>query len=340
MTATTDTNINQQEPILAPEEIDALMEAVAPSEQASAMLATLPPIEQPEHVEAFDYASAVEDAPDRYPLFDNLRQRMGESLKEQWADVFKREISVSPEGLERRIYQDVLQDDVETPQVFFVYEVDGFGRMMVACELTLIVAYIDAMLGGLGEVIGDVSDTLSPVELKLSSRIAASLEKLLAGMWEPVRSMKFTLLKLEVDPQFLAVAGSTDPCFSVKYEIKTSEEMRGYFHIHYPRSFLEPVLDSLRSAISDEPAVIDEEWESTLQNSIEQVPLTLRLELAQCNLNIKQFLGLRAGDFLPLSKSEAEPSTLWVSSTPMFQAMPGSQDGILAAELTASLPSD
>lgn len=339
MTAASDNN-TAQEPILAPEEIEALMEAVAPSEQAHALLATLPPIEQPSKVEDFDYASAVDDGPERYPLFNNLQQRMGESLKEQWGDIFKREVSVTPDNLERRVYEDILKDDAETPQVFFVYEVDGFGRMMVACELTLIVAYIDAMLGGVGEVFGDVSDTLSPVEIRLSSRIATALEKLLTGMWQPVRSMKFSLLKLEVDPQFLAVAGQHDACFSIKYEIKTSDALRGHFHIHYPRTFLEPVLDNLRSAISDEPSVVDEEWESTLQSSIEQVPLTLRLELGQCHLNIKQFLALRAGDFLPLSKGEAEPATLWINTTPMFHAMPGSQDGMLAAELTAKLPND
>jgi len=331
------TSSSPQEPILAPEEIDALMQAVAPHEHAQALLATLPPIAQPEHVEDFDFASAIEDGPDRYPLFNNLQQRLAEALKEQWTDVFKREISVGSSQIERRIYQDILQDDVKTPQVFFVYDVEGFGRMMVACDLALIVAYIDAMLGGHGEVFGEASDVLSPVELGLSKRISTSFEKLLENMWKPVKDMKFSLLKLEVDPQFLAVASSTDPCFSVQYEIKTSEELRGAFNIHYPRSFLEPVLDSLRSAISDEPAALDEEWESTLQQSIEQVPLSLRLELGQCHLDIKAFLSLRAGDFLPLSKSEQEPSTLWVGSIPMFQVMPGSQDGMLAAELMEKL---
>ncbi|MDQ6989824.1 MAG: FliM/FliN family flagellar motor switch protein [Mariprofundaceae bacterium] len=336
MTETTPAT-DRQEPILAPEEIDALMQAIAPQEQAHALFASLPPIPQPEQVDSFDFASAVEDSPEKYPLFLNLQQRLAETLKEQWTDTFKREIPVGSAQISRRIYQDILQDDVEAPQVFFVYNVEGFGRMMVSCELTLIVAYIDAMLGGHGEVFGQGSDILSPVELSLAKRIASSLEKLLSNMWSPVREMHFSLIKLEVDPQFLAVASSTDPCFSAQYEIKTSEELRGAFYIHYPRTFLEPVLDSLRSVISDEPLMVDEEWESTLQTSMEQVPLSLRLELGQCQLDIQQFLALREGDLLPLSKSEQEPSTLWVSSIPRFQAMPGSQDGMLAAELLEKL---
>lgn len=340
MTETSTAQPDVQEPILAPEEIDALMQAVAPSEQAQALLATLPPIHQPESVESFDFSAGSDNGPDRYPLLFNLQQRVAESLKEQWTETFQREISVSSEGIDERVYQDIIQANDETAQVFFIYEVHGFGRMMLTCDMPLIVAYIDAMLGGTGEAFGDSAEALSPVEMSLSMRIGTSLEKLLANMWEPVHDMPFSLLKIEVEPQFLAVAANTDTCFSVKFEIKIAEEFRGHMHLHYPRGFLEPILDGLRASSSDEPNTKDEEWDSLLQKSIEQVPLTVRLELGQCHLNIKQFLALRSGDFLPLSKGEQEPSTLWVSSSPMFEAMPGSQDGLLAAELTKQLTHD
>ncbi|MCF6209060.1 MAG: hypothetical protein L3J61_06755, partial [Ghiorsea sp.] len=152
------------EPILAPEEIDALMQAVAPSEQAHALLATLPPVPQPETVEDFDFASVESDnGPERYPLFFNLQQRLTESLNEQWDETFQRDVSLSSEGIDERLYQEIIDDNEETKQVFFVYEVDGFGRMMVSIELPLVVAYIDAMLGGKGEAFGETGEDLTPV---------------------------------------------------------------------------------------------------------------------------------------------------------------------------------
>ncbi len=332
--------VGDKEPILAPEEIDALMQAVAPSEQAHALLATLPPVAQPESIEDFDFASVESDnGPERYPLFFNLQQRMTESLNEQWDETFQRDVQLSSEGIDERLYQEIIEDNKEMKQVFFVYEVDGFGRMMVTIELPLVVAYIDAMLGGMGESFGEIGEDLTPVEQRLSARIGAGFEKLMVSMWEPVSKMKYALSKLDTEPQFLAVAPVSESCFSVKFSVKISDDLKGFIHLHYPRTFLEPVLESLRTATSDD-AGKDPLWETQLQKSIEQVPLTVRLELGQCELSIKQFLGLRSGDFLPLRKSAHDSAVLWVSSTPMFEAMPGSQDGQLAAELTNQLAQD
>ncbi|MDQ7002523.1 MAG: FliM/FliN family flagellar motor switch protein [Ghiorsea sp.] len=330
----------EKEPILAPEEIDALMKAVAPSEQAHALLATLPPVPQPDIVEDFDFESVESDnGPERYPLFFNLQQRMAESLNEQWDETFQRDVELSSEGIDERLYQDIIEDNKQTKQVFFVYDVDGFGRMMVTIELPLVIAYIDAMLGGMGEAFDDDASDLTPVEQRLATRIGVGLEKLLRHMWQPVVGMKHKLSKLDTEPQFLAVAAVTDPCFSVKFAVKVSSELQGFVHLHYPLTFLDPVLDNLRTSASDEVGK-DPEWEQQLQKSIEQVPLTVRLELGQCQLSIKHFLGLRAGDFLPLRKSTNDPAMLWVGSTPMFEARPGSQDGQLAAELTNHLAQD
>lgn len=328
------------EPILAPEEIEALMQTLSPSEQAHAMLATLPPIDQPKEVGEFSFAEGTENGPERYPLFQNLQQRVTEALREQWEEEFQREIGLVDDGIVPRAYEDVLHDDGKIPQVYFVYEVDGFGKMMVTWDLQLVVAYVDAMLGGQGESFNKDAEVLSPVEMRLSQRIGVSLQKLLQGMWAPVVEMSYTLLKIDVDAQFLAVTSSSEVCFSVQFQVQVSDQLQGNMRMHYPRTFLEPILDNLRAAISEEPAVMDDEWERALHKSMEQVPLTIRLELGQCTLNIKQFLALRAGDFLPLSKGENEASTLWVSGIPMYRAMPGSKDGMLAAELTVHLGQD
>jgi flagellar motor switch protein FliM len=340
MTEAVGTPAEKTEPILAPEEIDALMKAVVPSEEADALFATLPPVPQPEHVASFDFESSDSSGPERYPLFNTLQQRMKESLKEMWMETFQRDIVLDSQGIEQRIYEDILEDDKTTPQVYFIYDVGGFGRMVVAYDLTLIIAYIDAMLGGHGETFDVGSDVLSPVEMKLSRRIALALEKLLAKMWSPVCNMRYQLQKIEIEAQFLGVAAIADMCFSVGFSLELSEELKGSVSLHYPRSFLEPVLDKLRTAASDDLGVHDEVWSQALEKSLTQVPITTRLEFGQCHLDIKQFLGLRAGDFLPLSKNEHDPATLWVSSSPMFEVMPGSQDGQLAAELLEPLGQD
>jgi len=324
-------DVAASKPVLEPEEIEALMASMAPGETIDALFANLPPIKQPESVESYAFEQGDEEGPARYPLFVNLQERMTEALQEQWSDVFKRDVGISLQDMSQKTYSDIIADEV--PKVFFAYVVEGYGRMMLAFDLPLIVAHVDAMLGGNGEAYSEKIESLSPVERRLSNRIASSLEKHLEDAWKPVTFLDFELFKLDTDPQFLSVASSQDPCFSMQFDIQLDEDVKGGFALHYPRSFLEPMLETLRSTMNDDPIAVDDEWLVALQDSLSTVPVTLRLELGQCVMDIGQFLNLSEGDYLPLKVSEADPATLWVGEMPMFKAQAGSQDGMLAAEL-------
>lgn len=318
------------EPILAPEEIEALMAEVAPSEHAEAIFATLPEIQQPEEVDKFLFAGSDEDSPARYPMFVNLQERMTEMLDEQWKELFRRDISVQVRELESTTYKDLITTD--TPQVYFVFEVEGNGRMMVTFDTGMIVAFVDAMLGGDGESSED-PQTLSPVELRLSERIADKIGGTLSNLWNPVHPLVFEVFKLDYDPQFLAVTSALEKCFSTYFDVKISDEMTGNLGIHYPRPFLEPMLESLRVTVSDEPTETDTEWTDALMERISSTRAPLRFELDRCQINIGTFLSLKPGDFLPIKARANDPCSLWIEDIPIFKAKPGEADGSLAAEL-------
>jgi flagellar motor switch protein FliM len=318
------------EPILAPEEVEALMAQVAPSEHAEAMFASLPPIIQPEHIDSYQFDSAEEDKPDRYPMFINLQDRLVEVLDEQWNELFNNDIQIQLNNMESSIYKDITSH--ETPQVYLVYEVEDFGRMLVTFDTCLIVAFVDAMLGGDGEAAGD-PQALSPVEFKLCQRIGARIGDTLSVLWKPIQVMDFALSKIDNDSQFLAVTGASDLCFSCHFQLKISDDLQGRIGMHYPRSILEPILDKLRTTVSDELGDRDEEWSRSMLERLSQTPALIRFEMADCQINIKAFLALKPGDFLPVNVRKNAPCTLWVENTPMFQANAGEQDGMLAAEI-------
>ena len=330
-TAESASEVAENKPVLEPEEIDALMASMAPDEQAEAMFASLPPLIQPQSVEAYDFSVGGDAGPGKYPLFVNVQERLVETMNEQWGDVFKREVTITNESMTQKRYLEIIGE--EKSRVYFAYTVEGHGRMMLAFETSLIVAYVDAMLGGTGEAYGENHESLSPVEHRLAERIAGSVEKLLEEKWKPVHEMDFHLFKLETDPQFLSVAGAGDDCFVIDFEIKLDESMKGIFTLCYPRAFLEPILDNLRSTVSDDAMAVDEEWEAEMGRAMESVPLSIRVELGTCTMDIGKFLKLSPGDLLPLSKGEQEPAVLWIGAMPMFDVMAGSQDGKLAIEI-------
>ncbi|MDX8390855.1 MAG: FliM/FliN family flagellar motor switch protein [Mariprofundaceae bacterium] len=318
------------EPILAPEEIEALMAEVAPSEQAEAMFASLPPMPQPEQVEKYNFDNANEDSPERYPMFVNLQERLVEILDEHWDEVFRRDITVQLEKLENSVYRELIT--VDHPQVYFVFEVEDSGRMMITFDTAMIVAYVDAMLGGDGESSGQ-PEVLSPVEMRLSDRIAKKLAKTLCSLWQPVHPLDFKVFKIDHDPQFLAMTSAMEKCFSSYFDIKLNDDLTCQMGVHYPHTFLDPMLETLRVAVSDEPTSADNEWSDSLINQISKTPADVCFEVARCHLDIGAFLALTPGDFLPLSIRASDPCSIWVENIPMFHARAGEKDGALAAEI-------
>ncbi|HCS12951.1 MAG TPA: hypothetical protein DIW28_04045, partial [Zetaproteobacteria bacterium] len=98
---------NPRQPVLEPEEIAALMEKIAPNEQAQAIFATLPPIPQPEHVEAFSYESEGPEGPERYPLYAVIQQHLCEHLREHMNDTFQRTITLDLDGMTQAPYEEL-----------------------------------------------------------------------------------------------------------------------------------------------------------------------------------------------------------------------------------------
>ncbi|TLS66709.1 flagellar motor switch protein FliM [Mariprofundus erugo] len=318
------------EPILAPEEIAALMAEVDSGEQTEAIFATLPPIIQPADVKSFQFDGRDDESPERYPMFVNLQERLVEMLDEQWDELFRRDISVQVSSLENLLYRDIIS--VDAPQVYFVFEAEGYGRILISFDTALIVAFVDAMLGGDGEASGN-PQTLSAVEMKLANRIGDKISKTLSDLWGPVHPLEFSLERLDYDPQFLAVTGAMEKCFSTFFDIKLNDELTGQMGIYYPRPFLEPLMDILRVTVSDDTVENDDEWTGNLLDRLSLTQASLRLELGRCQINIGSFLAMKPGDFLPLSTRTTDPCSLWIEDIPLFEARPGEKNGVLAAEI-------
>jgi len=318
-------------PILEAEEVHALLSAVAPEEQEKALFATLPPIPQPKKVDVFEFSETQGIGVDQHPMFSHLHNRTVEIFSEWWGSVFHREVTVFFKELVDKSYIEALDSD--EPRAYFTLECTGHGTILVVLDMALVVSYIDAMLGGTGEVVPEEGKTLTLVELRLAERIAESASNILAKLWKPLRSMDFNLRRIDTDPTSLAMTADDVSCFSVSHVIVLGEEVRGDITLHYPLPFLEPMLMSMRVQAREQSASTDTNWNRTLLSAVDHFPLTLRLELGRCHLLVRDFLQLKPDDLLPMILPEDETSTVWVEKHQMFYALPGQQQGMLAAEI-------
>ena len=311
------------DPVLEAEEIAALMQAVVPEEKAIALFAALPPVEQPKKVDNFEFSGNADFGPESFPMFGNMHERIAEMMTERWNNAMRREVPVFFKDLLKRSYLDIL--DADTPRVYFTIDSPGLDSMLIVLDMPLVIAYIDAVLGGDGVVDDLERMTLTSVETRLAARMMDMIDVILSRLWQPVRSLKLQLRRIDTDPMSLALTAEDVTCFSVTHIIVLNEEVRGEFSLHYPLPFLEPMLETMRMQDRVKTQAVDEEWEKILKASIDGVPLQIRLELDRCRILVR--------DFLRLKVPEDDPITLWAEDLPLFEVQPGQHQGMLAAEI-------
>lgn len=324
-----------QGPILAPEEISALLAEMAPEEEAQALFATLPPMLQPAQIEDISFEQMKSDGPEKYEPFVKLHERMSQHLMDRWLVPYFKDAVVSLQGIEAEHLAAVL--DGERDQLFLVYDCIPQGRLLMTIDKVLIVALVNVMLGGKGDISYEAPGTLSPVELRLAQRIATKLAVPVARSWERVPTFALTLKSIEPSSQKMLAALKLEECTTAKFQLQLNDRFEGALHIHYLPSFTVPVLEMMRSSSAEEEAEPDQVWQQQLLETLESVPATLKLELGCCWLNVNDFLHLKEGDFLPLKVRETDPVKLYVESVPMFWALPGQQDGMVAAEIMGTI---
>ncbi|RME84320.1 MAG: hypothetical protein D6771_04665 [Zetaproteobacteria bacterium] len=315
--------------LLSPEEIAALTEAFGEDETAEAIWAMLPPIPEPEDAKPFAFSEAPALDPKSYPVFGNLHWRLAEMLRDRFGELFGREVAVEVQDAYVRPCREWLQHD--RPRLWFVYEEAAVGRMAAAMDLPLVLACVDAMLAGPGEIEGEV-DHLTEVELKLSKHLGLRLIREIAEIWQPVATLHLSLQRMATETEFLQVAPPNTPCFIVDVEIQAGAQAQGVLSLCYPKEFLDPFLERLKEGASeDEPA--DAAWAEMLERSLAALPAQVSLELARLSLSVGRFLRLKPGDEIPLGVLARDPAWLAVRGRRLRPARPAERDGLLVAEV-------
>jgi flagellar motor switch protein FliM len=131
--------------------------------------------------------------------------------------------------------------------VFHVEEWDNYGILTV--ESSLIYAVVDALLGGRkgSEPVRIEGRGFTTIETMLVSRMLELALTDLAAAFEPITPVTAKLERIETNPRFAAIAGTTNICAVANYRVDM-EGRGGKFSILLPYASMEPCEPSCCSA--------------------------------------------------------------------------------------------
>jgi len=260
-------------------------------------------------------------------VMQQLNDKFSIYLSEEMNKAFRRDIPIYFTSSPKGFFLESLDDKIDC--VLFSYTSPHVGAVTIAMDNTLAASYVEALLGGRGEVGVAPGAGLSPVEKQLAGeKIGEEFVRILTKLWEVVEPTTFNYVRVDGDPMNLMLAVEDFPAVSIGYAVVLKEEVRGDITVYYDIRSLASLLQSKRTKVS----YFGEE-KMDVRGYTRGIPMYLSCELGRTKMTVEDIMKMQEGDVLPLHVPINDPMTITSSNRPLFKVRVGQRYGIVSAEI-------
>ena len=320
--------MNQQ--ILSQDEVDALLQGITGESQK------LEAEETPQGgIRDYNLANQERIVRGRMPTMEIINERFARNIRVGLFNLIRRSPEVSIGGIKVQKFSAFLREIV-VPTNFNIVSVKPLrGSGLVVCDPSVIFAAIDALFGGAGKfhtrIEGrDFSPTEQRVILRVVEVIAAEYKK----AWHGIYPLELKYQRSEMQPQFANIATPSEIVVSTAFTLEIGETT-GAVYICVPYSTLEPIRDTLYSAMVGDSAEPDRRWVNLMKNQIQDAQVQLVAELAKAPATVEQLLAFKPGDFIELDMDPMIQAK--VDGVPVFDCHYGVSNGHYAIKIDKTL---
>jgi flagellar motor switch protein FliM len=197
------------------------------------------------------------------------------------------------------------------------------GNALLEMEFTVLLAMIDRLLGGPGNM-NKASFVLTEIEQALAESIINRACKDLKSSWEGIATITPRPERMETQAQFVQIVPPNDIVISILYEVKVGD-LRGAMSICLPYMLLKPISAKLSA----------QHWFSTsakkslgrdartIAGQLERVKVNCRCRLGTARLSVGDLVNLSAGDTVVLDKRADEEVELVIGNQIKFYGRAG-----------------
>lgn len=207
------------------------------------------------------------------------------------------------------------------------------GRWVLTSELPLMLAALEALLGGHSDV--------APTDRKLTDIDLVLVRRLFATLVEPLSTLFHDLADAELE------VNAVDPASDLAYMENASEptlvftmEARlmgtsSVLTLMIPHDSIDQILSHFSTREDGADAVRDPRAAAALRDGLTSVDVTARAEVADTHMPIERVLALRPGDVVRFDAPAAAPVTLFSDRTPVHLGRPGRHGNRRAVQIVA-----
>jgi flagellar motor switch protein FliM len=320
--------MNQQ--ILSQDEVDALLQGITGESQK------LEAEEAPASgVREYNLANQERIVRGRMPTMEIINERFARNIRVGLFNLIRRSPEVSIGGIKVQKFSAFLREIV-VPTNFNIVSVKPLrGSGLIVCDPSVIFAAIDALFGGAGKFHTRIEGRdFSPTEQRVILRVVEVITAEYKKAWTGIYPLELEFQRSEMQPQFANIATPSEIVVSTAFTLEIGD-ITGTIYICIPYSTLEPIRDTLYSAMVGDAAEPDRRWVNLLTNQIQAAAVELIAELATAPATVEQLLAFKPGDFIELDMLPAIEAK--VDGVPVFTCQYGTTNGHYAIKIDKTL---
>jgi flagellar motor switch protein FliM len=317
--------------VLSQNEIDALLAALSSGEMDAEELKKE---ETQKKVRAYDFKRAVRFSKDHIRSLTRIHENFARYLTTYFSAQLRTFVQINVVQVEQLPYDEFIRS-IPKMTILNIFEAEPLeGRMVLEVHPNVAFAMLDRLLGGSG-ISPTKINALTEIETIVMERIFSRAFDSLQEAWKTVIDLSPRLEALETNPQFMQIVSPNETIALISLSTKIGDTT-GMINLCIPHVVIEPIMPRLSVHhwfVSQKKTRAPEEIDA-LQSRLEKAKLPLIAELGNSEITIREFLGLTAGDVIPLQKPVDAPLDIKIGEKLKYIGTPGTVRGKMAVQIT------
>ncbi len=317
------------EDFLSQDEVDALLKG------ATGEVDEVQQEEEKGGVRTYNIATQERIVRGRMPTYEIINERFARLLRIGLFNFMRRTVDIAVGPVKVIKFSEFVRNLVVPTNLNLVQMRPLRGTALLVFDPNLIFLIVDNLFGGDGRyhtrVEGrDFTQTEQRIIRRLLDVVFEEYEK----SWKSVYPVKFEYVRSEMNPQFATIATPNEVVVTVTFDIDMGNQ-GGELHVCIPYSMIEPIRDTLYSALQGDHLEVDKRWIKLMSKQVQLAEVELIANLGHTKVTFEQILSMQAGDIIPLEIPKT--ITVNVDGIPVMDCHYGIMNGQYALRVNAMI---
>ncbi len=310
--------------LLSQDEIDALLHGVGDDEPEEES--------RPDGPLPYDLATQERIVRGRMPTLEMVNERFARLFRVSMFNMLRRSAEISVGGIRTTKFGEYVHS-LFVPTSLNLIRINPLrGTALVVLEPKFVYSVVDNFFGGGGRFHAKIEGReFTPTEQRVIQIVLEDIFKDLRKAWEPVLDIRFEFLNSEVNPQFANIVSPSEIVVVTSFHVEM-DGGSGDIHITMPYSMLEPIRDILDTGMQSERTETDDRWLNTLRDELEEMDVSLSVNLTETELTLRELAELEPGNIIPIEMPEQV--LVKAEEIPVFRATYGTSGNRWAVRIT------